>query len=816
MGIPPEWSQIIPESTSALVLVTDAQGVLTYVNPAGESMLGYASGELIGEHLRVLLPPDKGPTMEDFVRDLTRVQAPTTVESSLLRKDGSHCWLGLSYSRLQDSPETLTGTVAIGVNLSDRRHFEEELRKSERSLAKAQRLAHVGSWEWDLQTDEVRWSDEVYRIFGTTPQEYASTYEAFLEAVHPDDRDSVDNAVRLALKSGTAYEEDHRIMRPDGTVRWVHEHGQVMLDEGGQPVRMVGVLQDRTERVEFEHQQQLAAGAFETSSDAIVITDENACIVSVNDAFTTITQYQRDEVLGKNPRILKSNRHKAAFYIEMWEALLGPGRWHGEIWNRRQNGEVFPAWQNITRIVDEKRRTIHYVATFSDVTNLKIAEKRLQYLAQHDVLTGLPNRILFKDRLLQALKQVQESSTTGALMFIDLDGFKAINDRFGHAPGDDVLVEVAMRLQNAMRLTDTVARLGGDEFAAVCPNTQGVSEIRRIATRIVQEINAPFTIQGQELILTASVGIMVFPLDDVHEDVLLRNADAAMYYVKRHGKNDYHFFSEEIEGKERARHDMEVRLRRALAQDEFVLYYQPQVDPNTHHMLGVEALIRWHDPNRGLVMPDEFIPLAEETGLISAVDAWVIEAACRDIATWTQAGLPPIKVAVNISAELFRRRRVVSTVRNAIAETHIDPGVLELELTERMAMGDAESTIACMNALIKMGIRLSVDDFGTGYSSLSYLLRFPLHTLKIDRSFVQGNDESARGIARAIISLAHDLDLCVVGEGVDTTEHLAFLAGERCDLVQGFLFSPGVPEKELQGLFNRPLPLRNTGERDPE
>ncbi len=537
----------------------------------------------------------------------------------------------------------------------------------------------------------------------------------------------------------------------------------------------------------------------ENSSVPILITDDKANIEYVNPAFSTTTGYAKEEVIGKNPRIMKSGYHDAEFYKNMWASLKETGQWEGEIRDRRKNGEIYPKWLSISAVKDKEGRTIKYVSVFSDISSMKQTEEHLEYLAHYDSLTNLPNRVLFRDRLKQEMHRAVRNRYIMALMYLDLDRFKDINDTLGHFAGDQLLKKFSERVLNCLRKEDTVARLGGDEFAIILPEIGSGSGAALVAQKIISIMSGSFMLERHEVFMTVSIGITLFPLDGDDIDTMLRNADMAMYLAKEQGNNKFQFYDRSMNDKTLERLSLETNLRHALAFEEFVLHYQPQVDLITGRIIGMEALIRRKETD-WLVPPSRFIPLAEETGLIVPICEWTLTKACRQSKLWQEEGLQPLRLAVNVTAGQFYQKKLIKTVEDVLKETGLNPQFLELELTERIILRDARAAIEMMHQLKDIGVYLSIDDFGTGYSSLSYLKQFPIDKLKIDISFVRDvmKDPNSASIAKAIIALAHNLNLKAIAEGVETENQLLFMLENQCDEIQGFYFSVPLPEESFK------------------
>jgi diguanylate cyclase (GGDEF)-like protein/PAS domain S-box-containing protein len=557
----------------------------------------------------------------------------------------------------------------------------------------------------------------------------------------------------------------------------------------------VAVFDVITERKRAEEDLRIAATAFE-AQEGMIVTDAHLAILRVNRAFAEATGYDADELIGKTPRVLKSGRQDAAFYAAMWQRIVREGSWQGELWNRRKDGVEYPEWLTITAVKNAAGEVTHYVGTMTDITERKTAEAQIQHLAYYDSLTHLPNRRLLNDRLQQALAASTRSRRQGALLFIDLDNFKSLNDTRGHDIGDRLLVEVAMRLGGCVREGDTVARLGGDEFLVMLLDLSGESreaaaQARTVAEKIIAALNCPYQLAGHEHHSTPSIGITLFSNHHDSVEDLLKQADMAMYQAKTAGRNALRFFDPAMQASVLARVTLEEGLRAALERNEFVLFYQAQVD-RTGNPTGAEALLRWNHPLRGLVSPAEFIGPAEDIGLIVPLGRWVLESACRQLVAWSDnPALQRLTIAVNVSARQFRDPGFVAGVIEVLDTTGADPQQLKLELTESLFLDDIEETIARMTALKARGVGFSLDDFGTGYSSLAYLKRLPLDQLKIDQSFVRDvlTDANDAAIARTVVALAQSLGLTVIAEGVETEAQRRFLEAHGCHAYQGYLFS---------------------------
>jgi len=799
------------ETSSDWIWEVDAHGVYTYVSPRVQDLLGYRVEEVLGKTPFDFMPPAEAPRIGAAFWEIVAARRPFFgLENTNRHKDGRLVVLETNGVPFFDLAGELLGYRGMDRDITARKRTDLTLRASEANLAEAQRIAHLGSWEWDVAQNQVYWSAEMYRMMGLPPESGAS-YDAFLDVLHPDDRERVRQAVNTALEHHHPYDIEYRIVHTDGATRVVHALGVVICDErDGHPVHMVGTAQDVTERKTVETRLRQAATVYENTSEGVVITGPDQRIQAINAAFTTITGYSEEEVIGNTPRMLQSGRHDAEFYRDMSAALHAVGRWQGEIWNRRKDGATYPEWLNISAVRDDAHHVVNYIAVFSDITTIKNAQAKVEYLASHDALTGLPNRVLFRDRLAQVLARAHRHGRNVALLFVDLDRFKLVNDTLGHETGDRLLQEVARRLLTCVRAEDTVARMGGDEFVVIQEDVKQPDDAATLAMRLLQQMNTPVSLQGHEIVVTLSVGISLYPRDGEDIGTLVKNADAAMYRAKETGRNSYQYYNNDLARAGLDRLELETDLRGAIERGELLLHYQPQVNIKTGVIVGVEALARWDHPRRGMVPPGVFIPLAEETGLISVIGAWVLDTACADARKWHAAGLPPVRIAVNVSGHQISRDPVAQQVADALRTSGCDPCCLEIEVTESVLMKNPERAIATLDALKKLGVTLAIDDFGTGYSSLSYLKRFPIDKIKIDKSFVDGlpDDPDDAELTRSIIAMAHGLKRSVIAEGVETEAQLAFLREHDCEEMQGYLFSKPVPAAELARLLRAPAQER--------
>jgi len=569
----------------------------------------------------------------------------------------------------------------------------------------------------------------------------------------------------------------------------------------------IGVLVDSFN--EMLTKLKLSTAVFKNTQEAIIITDSNVNIIDINRAFTEITGYTKGDVLGKKPKILKSGRHDKSFYSELWEMLLKNGYWQGNIWNRKKDGNVYPEWLNISSIKNDSGEIINYIAIFSDITQLKENENRLNFLAHHDTLTALPNRLLLGARLDHSIDVCRRLKSYVAVCFLDLDNFKNVNDSYGHDMGDKVLKEATARLKPMLRADDTLARVGGDEFVFVFENLDRPDEMSSIAKKILDSLQKPFEIEDKQFHLGGSIGISIYPNDGETQGTLSKNADTAMYAAKNSGKNTYRYYSKDMTSLSMHRIAMENALKVAIETGEIIVHYQPKYDLDSKSVHGLEALVRWKHPTEGLLNPDKFIPLAEETKLIINIGEIVLRQVCSDAVKWKQEGILKDRIAVNVSGVQINQSDFIKTIENTLRETGATPEMIEIEVTETTIMEDPEKWISLLNEIRNIGIHISIDDFGTGYSSLNHLRRLPIDTLKIDRSFIKdlAHDHDADTITSTIISLAKNMGMGTVAEGVETEDQKEFLASCGCELHQGFLYAKPISREDIYKLLKHNTPL---------
>ena len=814
----------IVESSDDAIMTVALDGTVRSWNGGAEKLYGYTADEFVGRNVSELAPPDRAGEAPPVLGKVRRGESIGRYETECIVKDGRRRAIALTISPVRGPSGRVVSAAAIARDVTEQKHTAHKLRRSETRLAMAQRVAGLGTWEYDVPADEAWWSEELYRIYGFDPQRVPQSIAKLMEVVHPEDEEAVRGYASSLPSEGERDGIEHRILRPDGETRYVQNLRTVEHDASGRVTKVIGTVQDVTERRRAEeeasklarHNRQL----FDVNLDALVSADPDGTILDANPAMADLTGLPRKKLAGtslldhlpdgENARrclsLIREQGYVRDFPLEV----------------RRTDGRLTPVLFNAAAYRDAAGGTEGFLASARDVTERVALEKRLEHQALHDGLTGLPNRALFLDRLGHALERSGRSGRRIAVLFLDLDNFKYVNDSLGHEAGDELLVEVGRRLPRCMRAGDTAARLGGDEFVVLLEEIEGETEAQRVALRIAEGLEAPFLVARQEVFVTASLGLAVgVPKEDEPED-LLRSADIAMYAAKREGKNKHVVFHSSMNEAAHARLGVESDLRRAAADpgEEFSLLYQPTVAARGE-VSGFEALLRWRHPEKGTVYPRDFLPVAEETGTIVPIGRWALTEACRQTAKWRRDGRDAGEwatdggptVSVNLSARQFASPDLVGDVRRALEETGLEPGVLTLEITESAVIEDAEDAASTLETLKALGVRLALDDFGTGYSSLSYLERFPVDVLKIDRSFVAkvGRDAEGTALLSAVVGLARALGLEVVAEGVETAEQRDLLNEVGCDRLQGYFFFTPLAEAEATRLLSSGAALNTLG-----
>jgi diguanylate cyclase (GGDEF)-like protein/PAS domain S-box-containing protein len=772
--------------------VADAYGT-TVANLLGQRDTDFASSKQEVEHSHAddvevirtgrpkLIPEEAISDAQGRVRQLQTIKIPFTP-------------MGLNQQAV----------LGVSTDITELRRAEEDRKRAARQLEDIMEAIPDVLYLLDLEGGLVRWNRQAELVTGYSAAELRGM--SALQFVGEADGGRVIGSIQAAYAMGFA-EVEASLRRKDGSLVPYHFAGAPLRDEMGQAIGLAGVGRDIRERKRADQELRLAATAFE-SHEGIFITDSQGTILRVNRAFTEITGYPAQEAVGNLASMLSADLHDDAFPPAVWAALKHAGSWQGEIYFRRKNGELYPTWESMTEVKSEEGQVTHFVCHFQDISERKQVQARIEHLAYHDPLTRLPNRSLLLDRLQQALARNRRRGLRGALLFMDLDRFKNINDSLGHPTGDLLLCEVGSCLTSQVRSEDTVARLGGDEFVVLLAELDGnremaASEARAVADKIHAAVSRNFDVAGYTLRVGASIGVAVFPDGDETADDVLRHADIAMYRAKAAGRGTMCFFSPDMQAAATERLELEGQLRQALEKSEFVLHFQPQVEITTGRIRGAESLMRWTHPQRGALSPALFVPVLEESGLILPAGDWVLRAACRTASLLARSHAD-LKIAVNVSPRQLHQSSFADRVRSILNECSTRPETIELEITEGAVIQDVDDTVKVMSVLKDLGVRFSLDDFGTGYSSLSYVKRLPLDTLKIDRAFVRDctTDPNDAAIVRAIIAMARSLDLGVVAEGVEQEAQLRFLQELGCAAYQGFLFSPPVPEAQLLAMLS--------------
>ncbi|MDO9227171.1 MAG: PAS domain S-box protein [Pseudomonadota bacterium] len=789
------------------ILVVDEASRVVFANPAIRRLTGYSDKELQDRPLTDLMPERYRDLHEaGFNRYLNNGQPRMPwreLAFVLLHRDGHEVPVEVSIGERGGAGQRQF--IGIMRDVGERRRAQQLLREREEHINLLLDSMAEGIYGVDTHGNCTFVNPAGLRLLGYERAEELLGRHIH-EIIHHSHTDGSAYPAR-ECRAYRAYTEDRGI-HVDDEVFWRRDGSALPVEYWSYPMRRDGgvigsvvTFLDISARRAAEERLRQSAKVFESTTDGVSITDTSGNMIAVNRAFSEITGYSEAEVLGRNPRILNSGRHDKLFYQALWSSIARTGSWSGEIWNRRKNGEIYPEWLTISSVTDMAGKLTNYVGVFSDISQIKQSEAERERLAHFDPLTGLPNRLLFNARLDHAIQRAERDGTLLTLLFIDLDRFKTVNDALGHPAGDRVLQEVARRLQLSVRAEDTLARLGGDEFAIALEGEGSATLASAMAEKLLAALTRPFELDAQTVFVGASIGISTYPENGKDAATLLKNADAAMHQSKDDGRDTYRFYNAAMTRSARERLTLETNLRRAIEQQEFLLYYQPQIDVGSGEIVGVEALVRWNHPASGLISPARFIPLAEETGLIVPLGEWVLLTACAQAKAWLDnAAMPGMSMAVNLSPRQFRQSNLAAHVRAVLDASGLPPERLELEITESAIMDNPDRAVATLRELKQLGITISIDDFGTGYSSLAHLKRFPIDKLKIDQSFIRDipQEQSDMEIAATIIAMARNLHLKVLAEGVETEKQLAFLEIHGCDAYQGYLRSRPIPAPALE------------------
>lgn len=767
-------------------------------NKSAVGLFGYSEKELSQMGLHSLTPEyDHGALQDIFHRVISENIEAFDITTLHLHKDGRQIPVEIRLSPFVDKVNKNT-IIAMVRDVSDRIKIAEELRQSEerwRSMA-ANSPDQIFLLDLGLNIKFLN-----YPVPGMTAEELVG--QSVMSFVPAECLDEAQRCFDEVRQKGIASSFCSSLISDGETVYYESYVGPIKRDD--EVTALVVNARDITQRKQDEDKLRQSAVAVDNAGEGVLVTDTHNHIVSINRAFTEITFYSEEETLGQHHSLLRSDRHDDAFYAALWQEVHELGRWQGELWSRRKNGEDFPAWSTISTVRDSEGEITNYVLIFSDISVIKTSQDKLDFMAHHDPLTSLPNRLLFTDRLEHALQRANRQKDKVAVFFIDLDRFKNINDTLGHPVGDKLIQQAAERLSNVVREDDTVARLGGDEFIIALEGFNQDHDVDILARKVIDAFQYPFIVDEHELHVTLSLGVSMYPADGQDGETLIKNADVAMYRAKEEGRNNYNFYTLDLASSVFERLALESALRKALERDELSLVYQPQYCLDGDKVVGCESLMRWDNPALGIVSPSRFVPIAEDSGLIVELGRWGLITACSQMKRWLLAGAAIQHMAVNVSAVQLQRSDFVTTVKSALEETGLEARYLELEVTESVIMHNADYAIDILDELKELGVGLAIDDFGTGYSSLSYLKRLPVDKLKIDRSFVSDipHDTNDMEIARAVIALASSLGLQVIAEGLETEEQRQFMIAEGSQHAQGYLFGKPITGDEFFSQFLR-------------
>ncbi|MEP9412443.1 MAG: EAL domain-containing protein [Candidatus Brocadia sp.] len=833
--------QALIQASPLAIIALDPQGNVTMWNPAAERMFGWNKQEVLGNPLPIV-PEDKQEEFRALRERVLRGESFTGVEVRRQKRNGSPIDISLSTAPLEDGQGNVSGIMGVVADITLRKRTEAIdvlLHEIDLLVLQGQTLdfvlPHVCERLVDLLAFPLIWIGMKELDGSVSISAKAGTHMNYLNGLDvrwDDDTTAIQCLIAFAIRSGQTQTSSAQEPGFQQCREYAYKHGFesfafVPLRAQGKVLgtlnlyatkpdafdtETIRVLENLAARISVtlliaidQQQLRLQSIAMASVANAVFITNCEGHIKWVNNAFTSLSGYRAEEVTGKTPRLFKSGKHDISFYRQVWQTILAGKVWRGEIVNRHKDGSLYTVNQTITPLLDTRGKVCHFVAIHEDISEKKEAEERILYMAHYDALTNLPNRVLFRDHLELELAHAHRNGRMVAVMFLDLDRFKIINDTLGHVFGDQLLKVVAERLRACVREGDTVSRLGGDEFTFIIPDIVQPQDAVLIAQKILNVMSRSFQVEGREVHVTPSIGIAMYPSDATDADSLIKKADTAMYHAKEQGKNSFKFYRDDMDIDNFERLTLENGLRKALEKRELLVYYQPLIDQNTGQIISMEALTRWQHPELGMICPAKFIPVAEETGLIIPIGEWVLLTACAQTRAWHDAGFHTLRVTVNLSARQFKQQNLISMITQALQETGLDPHYLELELTEGIVMQNDAAILSALRELKSMGIHLSIDDFGTQYSSLGYLKRFPIDTLKIDRSFVHDittNPDDA-AIVTAIIAIAESLKLKVVAEGVENKEQAAFLHKLRCNNIQGYVYSHPLPPGDIEHLLQK-------------
>ena len=792
--------QSVIDNAPAIIYIKDTDGRYLLVNSSYEQLVHMSRDEIIGMYDYQLFPEDVAKSTRDTDLEVMSKNKAITVDEHLHQQNGRHDYLSTKFPLL-DSKGSIYAVCGISTDITDRKRVERRLALTQSTVDSAT----FGVFWATAGGQLIYANDAAITQSGIDAQQlpYLHICQVLVDLQRAD---WTGHWRELKRHGNLSFES--RQQRLDGSDFPAEVHAFHLPHEDGD--YYIAVVHDVSERHRAQSQLKQSATVFDSTTEAIVITDANGTVLDVNRAFTEMLGYTRDEVVGQKPSVWKSNMHDDAFYAEMWSSLHDSGQWRGEIMNRHKDGANIPELVAINTVFDDNGRPLNHIAICTDIRQIKESQERLAHLAHHDALTHLPNRVLFYERLQHSLVRAARRGSHVGIIFVDLDHFKDVNDSLGHSAGDQLLKYVAEVLCSVLRNDDTVARIGGDEFTILIEDVNDRDRLASVIEKILEAFDREFDLGAARIRVSPSLGISISPEDGEDADTLMRNADAAMYRAKSLGRNTYQFYTEELTQQASDRMRIDSALRKAVNDREFYLQYQPQVALGSGDIVGMEVLVRWNSAELGFVPPDQFIPIAENNGLIIPIGRWVLEEACRQARVWIDEGVLSGTLAVNISGVQVRRGDLVTMVREVLDATGFPADQLELEVTEGFIMGEPEHAVATLNRLRDMGLTLAVDDFGTGYSSLAYLKSLPIHRLKIDKSFIRDipDDQDDMAITRAVIALGKNLGLELVAEGVETEIQRRFLIDEGCIHAQGYLFHRPLTRDDMADLLHDAAPLR--------
>jgi diguanylate cyclase (GGDEF)-like protein/PAS domain S-box-containing protein len=787
--------RMLTESSMYGIWDWDLEQDTLFLSSQWKAQLGYADDELQNEYATFagLVHPEDWRWLEASIRDFLQTPGYWDHEFRMRHKDGDYRWIAARASHMVNQQGQVSRMLGVHIDITRHQQRQEQLRMFQRIVSNSRDLMAFIDRDCRYQLVNeacaAAYGKPMDQIVGHSVAELVGEAD-FSQRVKP-------RLERALAGENVSFQDWFTV---GGDRRFFDVAYTPNRNERGEMTGIVAAIRDITQYRKAQEKIRQAAQVFKSTIEGVTITDLKGRILDVNPSFCDITGYPREAVIGKNPSILQSGRHDRSFYRALWQSLVQTGRWSGEIWNRRANGFVYPELLTISTVKDEQGNPSGYVGVFTDITATKRNEERLEFLAHHDPLTRLPNRLLFNARLDQAIRHSRREHQKLAVFFIDLDRFKNINDSLGHQAGDELLRLVSQRLKQSVREEDTVARISGDEFVILLENLDKANAANQVLGKVMDSFRSPFVVRQSEVIVTCSVGVSIYPEDGSNGDDLMRNADAAMYRAKDEGRNTYEYYTPEMTASAFEHVFIETGLHRALAQQELIQVYQPQVDLKKGTIVGCEALVRWQHPEQGRIPPNRFIPIAEQSGLVLEIDNWMLRQACKQARAWCDQGLHMGRIAVNMTGRQVQRRDFARSVLKVVEEYGLGHGLVEIEVTESYVMQRPEVGIQQLKILYDAGIHIAIDDFGTGYSSLNYLRKLPFDKIKLDQSFIQdiNRERDSLAIVKAVVMLGNALGKTVIAEGVETEEHAHILNQHGCHQAQGYLFSTPLSADEMR------------------